>query len=112
MYGYDMGVWENPETAQLRDLDFYNAMKLDPAINRLQWFLCAFEGAMLIANPEINAGYSAAQRQAVADVWFSVMYARFKRDHRNTYGSPFAVDAEKLAAKWLALKARCCLTPC
>ena len=103
MYGYDMGVWENPETAQQRDLDFYHAEQLDPAINRLHWFLCAFEGAMLISNPEINAGYSAAQRQPVADVWFSVMYARFKRDNRNTYGSRFAEDAEKLAAKWLAL---------
>ena len=103
MYSYEMGPWENAETAQLRDLDVYKAGQLDPAINRLQWFLCAFEGAMLISNPEITTGYSAAQRQPIADVWFSVMYARFKRDNRNTYGSRFAEDAEKLAAKWLAL---------
>lgn len=102
IYGYDMGVWENSETAQRQDLNFYSAMQLDPAINKLHWFLCAFEGAVLIANPALVPDYSMAQRQPIADLWFSLMFARFKQDTRNAYGSRFTGDAEKLVAKWQA----------
>lgn len=102
IYGYDMGVWENPETAQRQDLNFYSAMQLDPAINKLHWFLCAFEGAVLIANPALVPDYSMTQRQPIADLWFSLMFARFKQDNRNAYGSGFTGDAEKLVAKWQA----------
>ena len=106
MYCYDMGVWENNESAQARDLDEYNAAQIDPATNKLHWFLCAFEGAALIANPKIVPGYSSAQRQPVADLWFSVMFARLQRNDRHAFGSPLADDADRLVAKWRASNGR------
>ncbi len=106
MYCYDMGVWEDREAAQRRDLDFYNTNQLDPAINKLHWFLCAFEGAALIAHPQVAPGYSAAQRQPVADLWFSAMFVRLQQDTRNAFGSHLTGDADRLVAKWRASNGR------
>ncbi len=98
-YVYDIGVWEKAESAQKRDLDFYTAAGLDPAVNQLHWLLCAFEGAVLIMNSDFFPNYPAQKRQPIADRWFSAMYARFKGGGRLTYGSPLADDAEKLCAR-------------
>lgn len=98
-YIFDIGVWGAADSAQKRDIEFYTAAGLDPAANKLQWLLCGFEGATLIMNSTDFPNYTPPQRQAIADQWFSVMFARFKRDSRMTYDSRFTEDAEKLCAK-------------
>jgi hypothetical protein len=100
LYLYDVGPWEKTETAQQRDVGFYKAAGLDPAINKLHWFLCGFEGALIVRNavPEIPM----AQRQNIADLWFAAMFSRFKSQPRFTYDSAFAGAAEKLCAKLLS----------
>jgi Glycosyl transferase family 2 len=100
MYLYDMGLWETPESAQKRDLDFYKDAGLDPAINKLHWILCGFEGASLIVNSDMPAMLAPAQRQPIADLWFSLMFARFKNVPRLTFGSNLAGEADKLCAKF------------
>lgn len=101
LYLYDVGIWEATETAQKRDTDFYAESGLDPAINKLHWFLCGFEGALLVRNADVFPDYSLAQRQAVADRWFATMFTRFKGHARLTFGSPLTGEAEKLCAKLL-----------
>lgn len=99
LYLYDVGVWQAAETAQKKDIDFYKDAGLDPAINKLHWFLCGFEGAVLIRNSDIFPVVTLAQRQSMADQWFSTMYHRFKGQPRYTFGSLYADEAEKLCAK-------------
>jgi hypothetical protein len=99
LYLYDIGPWQAAETAQKRDFEFYKAAGLDPAINKLHWFVCAFEGAMLIRNSDIFPFVPLAQRQSMADIWFATMYRRFKGQPRYTFDSAFADEAEKLCAK-------------
>jgi hypothetical protein len=99
LYAYDMGVWQSAETAQKKDTDFYTAAGLDPAVNKLHWFLCGFEGATLILNSDAFPDHPRAQRQAMADRWFATMFTRFKHNPRLTYGSPWTQDADRLCAK-------------
>lgn len=106
LYSYEIGIWEDPIAAQKRDLDFYLQAGFDPAINVLHWFLCAFEGAVLVRNASVFPDLSLTQRQAVADIWFSHMYVRFKIGGRPAFDSRFASEAEKLRAKLLALTGR------
>jgi hypothetical protein len=98
-YVYDVGVWETSETAQKRDVDFYTAAGFDPVISKLHWLLCGFEGAVLTMNSDIVPNYPAAQRQPIADLWFSTMFARFRGQSRYTFGSPFAAEGERICAK-------------
>ena len=100
LFCYDPHHWEKAETAQREDLKFYTAAKLDPAINKLHWLLCAFEGACLIRNLALTPNYSLAQRQIMADRWFAVMFNRFKSHGRADFGSPLSANAEILCAKW------------
>lgn len=100
MYLYDAGAWQSAETAQKIDLNFLSGSNLDPATNRLHWFICGFEGAVLIRNFDGIPDYPLAQRQAMADRWFSTMFVRFLNDPRQTLESPFAGEAEKLYQKW------------
>jgi hypothetical protein len=99
LYLYDMGPWERSESAQERDVSFYKRAGLDAAINKLHWFLCAFEGAALIRNADLFPDYPLAQRQPIADRWFSAMFHRFKNHTRQTFGSGFASEADQLCAK-------------
>lgn len=99
MYLYDAGAWETPALAQQRDLAFYTAATLDPALNKFHWFLCGFEGAVLIRNANIFPDYSAAQRQAMADRWFSTMFVRFKASTREAFGSRYSGEANCLYDK-------------
>jgi len=100
MYVYDVANWEDRESGQRQDLKFYESAGLDPVINKLHWFLCGFEGAMLVRNAAgVFPDHPLGMRQRVADVWFSVMFQRFKRDQRMTFDSAFAGEAEKLCAK-------------
>jgi len=101
MYLYDVGIWGEPETAQKRDVDFYRAAGLDTAVNKLHWFLCGFEGAVLILNSDLTAHLSAAQRQSIADRWFSMMFVRFQGQPRPTFDSRFSLQAEQLCTKLL-----------
>ncbi len=100
MYLYDVGEWETAESAQKRDLDFYNASKLDPAINKLHWFICAFEGAALIRNSSMFPNYPLAQRQAMADRWFATMFSRFTSSRRIAFDSVLSRQADQLCDKW------------
>lgn len=100
MYLYDVGEWETPESAQKRDLDFYNASKLDPAMNKLHWFVCAFEGAALIRNSNMFPDYPLAQRQAMADRWFATMFFRFTSSKRTSFDSVLSDQADQLSDKW------------
>lgn len=102
-YLYDFGVWENTETGQQRDVSFYKASGLDPAVNLLHWFLCGFEGAVLALHSDAFPAHTPAQRQAIANLWFSTMFARFKGHKRLSFGSRFAGDVEKSCAKLQAM---------
>ncbi len=101
LYLYDLGPWEQRDSAQLRDLDFYRGAGLDPAINTLHWYLCGFEGAVLARHADAFPDYTLAQRQAIADRWFSTMFIRFKGHARLTFNSPFAGEAQKICSKLL-----------
>lgn len=102
LYLYDLGPWEQRDSAQQRDLQFYREAGMDPAINTLHWFLCGFEGAVLARHSDAFPDYPLAQRQAVADRWFSSMFMRFKGHQRLTFDSRFAGEAQKICAKLLA----------
>jgi hypothetical protein len=99
LYLYEMGAWEQAETAQKRDVDFYREAGLDPAINALHWLLCGFEGAALIMNSTMLPAYPPAVRQPIADRWFTSMFVRFRATPRLTFGSAHGAEADKLAAK-------------
>jgi hypothetical protein len=105
-YGYDIGDWENLQSAQKRDLAFYSAAGLDPAINKLHWFLCAFEGAILIRNCRIFPDHPMAQRQQMADVWFSSMFKRFLVNPRFIFDSKFGAEADALCDRLRASQGR------
>ncbi len=101
LYLYDVGVWEVGNTAQKRDVDFYKDAGLDPAINKLHWFMCGFEGAVLARNSDVFPDYPLTQRQAIADRWFAEMFTRFKGHARLTFDSRFTGEADRLCAKLL-----------
>ena len=98
-YGYDVGPWENYETAQKRDVRFYTAAGLDPAVNKLHWFLCGFEGAILIRNGDVFPDHAPAQRQQMADLWFSTMFQRFMVNQRLIFDSHCGPQADALCTK-------------
>jgi hypothetical protein len=98
-YGYDVGPWENLEPAQKRDVGFYTAAGLDPAINKLHWFLCAFEGAILIRNGNVFPDHPLAERQKMADIWFSNMFQRFLVNPRLVFDSRCGAEADALCRK-------------
>jgi len=102
IYGYDIGPWENPISAEQRDLEFYRGAELDPAINKLHWFICGFEGAALALHSDIFPDMPHAQRQWVADRWFSVMFARFANQPRQAFDSALTGAADALCAKLTA----------
>ena len=99
LYAYDVGVWQFFETAQKRDIDFYKAAGLDPAVNKLHWLLCGFGGAVLIGNSALFPDYPLDQRQLMADRWFSLNFLRFRGQDRAIGESRFVGDAQKLRAK-------------
>jgi hypothetical protein len=102
LYCYDPGNWEFLATAQQEHLKYYIGTSLDPALNKLHWLLCAFEGAALIRNLPPLSAYSLSQRQQMADCWFSYMFTKFQQSKQEDLGSAFAADAEKLCVKWKA----------
>ena len=63
LYCYDMGAWEAVDTAQAKDVEFYKNAGMDPVVNKLQWFLCGFEGATLIRNADAFPDYPLEIRQ-------------------------------------------------
>ncbi len=99
IYAYDVGPWEDAVSAQKRDVDFYRDAGLDAAMSKLHWFLCGFEGAVLIRNADIFPDYPLAQRQAMTDQWFSLMFVRFLNNPRFPFDSHFVKQAETLCEK-------------
>ena len=99
IYLYDLGDWELRGSSQQRDLHFYKNAGLDPAINRLHWLLCGFEGASIIMHSDILGFLKPAQRQPIADLWFSTMFNRFNRDNRTAFDSPLTQEADRLCCK-------------
>ena len=97
-YLYDLGIWENDELGQKRDADFYRAAQMDPAISKLQWFMCALEGAALAMNSQLFPNYSAAQRELIGSRWLAVMLRRFRDHKRGAFDSRFADKADLLCA--------------
>jgi hypothetical protein len=106
LYLYEIGPWEKVESAQDRDVSFYNGVGLDLAVNKLHWFLCAFEGAVTIRNSHLFPDYPMTQRQPIADLWFSAMFHRFKSQERLTFGSSLTGEAEKLCDKLRKMSGR------
>ena len=102
-YLYDYGPWQTTESAQTRDTNLYMQAGLDPAINLLHWFLCGFEGAVLVLHSDAFPSLPPAQRQAIANLWFSTMFQRFKSNKRLTFGSPFAAEIEKSCGRLQAM---------
>ena len=96
---YDAKIWEQGDIVQRHEVECYRNAGFDPAINTLHWYLCGFEGAVLVRNADEFSGYPLALRQTIADRWFSVMFTRFKGQARQTFDSPFAGDAQKICAK-------------
>jgi hypothetical protein len=103
MYLYDNCAWERPDLAQRKDVDFYVAAGLDAAIHKLHWFLCAYEGAVLIHNSDLFPAYLLPQRQLISDLWFSAMFGRFKHRPRLTFESQLSSEADKLCARLLTM---------
>jgi hypothetical protein len=103
---YDSSLCEQDESAQRRDLEFYREAGLDPAVNALHWFLCGFEGAVLVRHSDAFPDYSPAQRQAIADRWFSSRYIRFKGHKRLIADSPFAGEAQKICDELVSASGR------
>lgn len=99
LYGYDLGPWEVPLEGQKQDLKYYAVAGLDPAINKLHWFLCGFEGAVLARNSDLFPDPGPGRRQAIADQWFATMFARFLNSPRYTADSPYTAQAEALCQK-------------
>jgi hypothetical protein len=102
LYAYDQHNWESRESAQGEDMKCYTAAGLDPAVNKLHWLLCAFEGSALVRNLPLAPSYTLSQRQTFADYWFALMFRRFQLDYREGYGSPYAGHADTLCSKWKA----------
>jgi hypothetical protein len=100
LYLYEVGPWENGHSAQKRDVDFYRDAGFDPAINKLHWFICGFEGAVLARNATLFPDHPLAQRQAIADLWFSAMFARFQAQPRLTFDSQYTDAAERLCVRF------------
>ncbi len=111
LYVYDQGNWEEHGTAQAEDLKWYKAASLDPAINKLHWLLCAFEGAVLIRTVALTLDLAPNVRQQIADVWFTTMFLRFMAHPRDDGGSPLAGEAEKLCVKWKAASGQLAFEP-
>ena len=54
---------------------------------------------MLVRNSDAFPYYPVAQRQVIADRWFSEMFNRFKNHARLTFDSRFTGEADRLCAK-------------
>ena len=100
LYCYNQANWEVIENAQREDLKYLIGASLDPALNKLHWLLCAFEGAALIRNVVPDADHPLPARQKMADLWFATMFQRFRAHPRDDLGSALAPAAEKLCVKW------------
>jgi hypothetical protein len=97
---YDNANWETVDVGVGRDLKVYAAAGLDPAIRQLQWMLCGFEGASIILQSRFGRRYSLAERQAMANQWFEVMFRRFVGDANARFDSPLKAEATALHEKW------------
>jgi hypothetical protein len=106
LYAYDVGPWEDPVSAQKLDARHYTESGLDPAISKLHWFLCAFEGAILIRSGDVVPDHAPAKRQAMADQWFSLMFQRFLSNPRLAFGSQFVTQADALCDRLRASQGR------
>ena len=98
----DNANWEASDVGAKNDLKYYQAAGMDPAMRKLHWLVCAFEGAGLILNSRFAAAHTSAQRQSMANRWFEVMFRRFVGDTASQYDSGLMVQANQLHDKWRA----------
>jgi hypothetical protein len=97
---YDNTNWEAAGVGAQSDLKHYAAAGMDPAIRQLQWMLCGFEGASIILRSRFGAAHTPAQRQAMANQWFEIMFRRFVGDTNTRTDSTLSAEAANLHEKW------------
>ena len=102
LYCYDRVVRQASGVAEKIDIEFYVAAGCDPIINIIHWLLIGFEGAVLARNGALFPSCQLAQRQAIADLWFSAKFLGFVGNSRSTFGSEYGGDAERIRTKLLA----------
>jgi len=96
---YDNANWDSVEQATANDLRYYAAAGLDPAIHKLHWLLCGFEGASVAMRSRFALPLAPAQRQAVAARWFELMFRRFVGSVRQ--GPALAAPAQMIVDRLL-----------
>jgi hypothetical protein len=97
---YDNANWEGAGVGGQSDLRHYANAGMDPAIRKLHWMLCGFEGAAIILQSRFGLRHSLAQRQAMANQWFEVMFRRFVGDADARFDSGLTAEADGLHEKW------------
>jgi hypothetical protein len=97
---YDNTNWEAAGVGAQSDLRHYAAAGMDPAIRQLQWMLCGFEGASIILQSRFGLRHSLAERQAMANQWFEIMFRRFVGDANTRTDSHLTAEATALHEKW------------
>jgi hypothetical protein len=97
---YDNANWEAAGVGAQSDIKVYSAAGMDPAIRQLHWMLCGFEGASIILQSRFGLRHSLAQRQAMANQWFEVMFRRFVGDANARFDSRLMAEANSLHEKW------------
>lgn len=102
IFAYDNGNWDVIDVGAQSDLKFYVAAGMDPAFRRLQWMICAFEGASVILNSRMLENCSLSQRSTVANQWFELMFRRFAGDINFSEQSRFTAQAAALREKFLS----------
>ncbi|HEX4198419.1 MAG TPA: hypothetical protein VHZ26_13365 [Caulobacteraceae bacterium] len=100
VFVYDNANWEGAGVGVQSDLRHYAKAGMDPAIRQLHWMICGFEGAAIILQSRFGLRHSLAQRQAMANQWFEVMFRRFAGDAGARFDSRLAAEANGLHEKW------------
>lgn len=103
LYFYDLGEWETADGTLSRDRNMYIGSGLPAEIDRLHWLLCGMEGG-LVLNSQLLAKNHNYNRQALSDLWFANMFARFKCHDRESGYQPSAINdaTRQLKEKWLS----------
>lgn len=100
MYLYNYGLWDEENVSQDLDMKSYLAAGMDPALNKLHWLLCAFEGAKIISSPKFCQNASSEERKATVDKWLEIMFRRFSSDSRVVRQSSLSSPVNVVCEKW------------
>lgn len=102
MFINDNSNWSTGEACVRSDIGHYTAAAMDPAIRRLHWMLCGFEGANVVLRTPFGAHLPEEARAALAGYWLESMYLRFSNEPGLTIESEHDPAARTLADKWKA----------